>query len=633
MSTNDKRFIFSSEDQPNGRASERVKVSRFCTQELDFSHLSVDPTFNFGNFSVTPTSYRNVLFKSVKTGKCPVFIGPIFIHHTKSKQTYLQCFNKLKSIVPALEGLVAFGTDGENSLSEALSTCFTKALHLRCFRHFEGNVRSKLSQLNVPDFRQYLSEVFGKQEGRTYQPVLLDAATEDEFEAILLSLREPWAKWEGNRDGGSKFHDWMMGRASMMKNCMSADVRTKAGLGSPPDKFCTNDSENTNGRLRHKTQGKELGETAFAKAVKEMIEDEQEAEVILALFGASGRYEHREQFKRFELSADKWWAMNERQRKDYVKKMYDLSVDDIYAGNSQNANLFSTKTQLLSGADSSSELSLSHNCLTGSLDLHIAEWLWKKAGRMIAQPNAIFPAPSKDTKIQSFSVVSESGNIPNYVQIYPNFKATCTCRNFKPKQICSHTIAVTEKEGTLNKYVAWYKQQRIKSGLSSVATLDVDMRASGRKQGPKRQRNPEENVHIVLPMLSSFLRIETVTTTGSGAPISTRATQQTTDTMLPSSLVLSRTSNAWNTPSFATFSSRTPQTQPLLNTSASRIIVSERTTATSTSGFSSEHSNSSGRGWPRLSFRISRAFAPTIFYIDVYSKAITGYTPYSAAFV
>ena len=264
--------------------------------------------------------------------------------------------------------------------------------------------------------------------------------------------------------------------------------------------------------------------------------------------------------------------MNERQRKDYVKKMYDLSVDDIYAGTSQQANLFSTKTQLLSGADTSLQLSLSHNCLTGSLDLHIAAWMWKKAGRIIAQPNAIFPAPSKDTKIQSFSVVSESGNIPNYVQIYPNFTATCTCRNFKPKQICSHTIAVTEKEGTLNKFVAWYKQQRIKSGLSSVATLDVDKRASGRKQGPKRQRKPKENVDIVLPMPSSFLRVEMVTTTGSGAPISTRATQQTTDAMLPSTLALSSTSNAWNTPSFATYSSRTPQTQPLLNTSASQSL-------------------------------------------------------------
>ena len=57
---------------------------------------------------------------------------------------------------------------------------------------------------------------------------------------------------------------------------MTADVQRKAGLSSQPDKFYTNDSKNMSARLRHKTQGKEVGETAFAKAVKEMIEDDQE---------------------------------------------------------------------------------------------------------------------------------------------------------------------------------------------------------------------------------------------------------------------------------------------------------------------------------------------------------------------
>jgi len=120
-----------------------ANLVRLSSQKLDLSHLSVEPTLNFGNFSVTPTSYRNVLLKSVKTGKCPVFIGPVFIHHTKFKQTYSECFNKLKSIVPALDDLIAFGTDCEISNSDALSTCFTKAIHLRCFHHFLGNVRSK----------------------------------------------------------------------------------------------------------------------------------------------------------------------------------------------------------------------------------------------------------------------------------------------------------------------------------------------------------------------------------------------------------------------------------------------------------------------------------------------------------
>ena len=66
---------------------------------------------------------------------------------------------------------------------------------------------------------------------------------------------------------------------------MVKNIVFSARLGSPPDKF-TNESKN--GRIRHKT--KELGESALAKAVKQTIEEQQDAEIILALFGASERY-------------------------------------------------------------------------------------------------------------------------------------------------------------------------------------------------------------------------------------------------------------------------------------------------------------------------------------------------------
>ena len=278
-----------------------------------------------------------------------------------------------------------------------------------------------------------------------------------------------------------------------------------------------------------------------------MIEDDQEAEVILALFGASDRYELCEQFKRFQLSAEECWAMNRSQRKDYVQKMYALSIDDFYAGNSHQASHYSTKTPLLTSV----QLSLPH----GSLDLHVAEFMWKKAGKIISQPNSIFPAPSKGGKIQTFSMISETGNIPHCVQIYQNFKATCTCRNFKPKHICSHTFAVTEKEGALEEFMKWYKGQNIKGGLSSIAAINVNTRAPGRKQGAKCQRNTiyitislafstfylvtKENVEFVLPMPSSSLGIETNARTNSGTPISTKTKQQSSvATSLPSTLAI-----------------------------------------------------------------------------------------------
>lgn len=111
---------------------------------------------------------------------------------------------------------------------------------------------------------------------------------------------------------------------------MIASVRTRAGLGLPPEKSYTNDSENTNCRLQHKTCGKELGETAFAKIMKELIEDDQETEFILGVFGGSGQYELRESFKHLEISKEDWFGMSEVQRKKKVANIYALSIEDMY---------------------------------------------------------------------------------------------------------------------------------------------------------------------------------------------------------------------------------------------------------------------------------------------------------------
>ena len=39
-------------------------LERFCTNSHSFSVLSVDTTFNFGSFHVTPITYRHLMFKN-----------------------------------------------------------------------------------------------------------------------------------------------------------------------------------------------------------------------------------------------------------------------------------------------------------------------------------------------------------------------------------------------------------------------------------------------------------------------------------------------------------------------------------------------------------------------------------------
>ena len=134
-------------------------------------------------------------------------------------------------------------------MSDALEEAFPLAIHLRCFRHFRCNLQIFLSTLSATTTHEYFDEIIGKQEGNVYQEGLPDAVADDDFDARLLSLRDSWARRVKCSADDCKLYD-----SSMMKSCMIASVRTKAGLGNPPLKFYTNDSENTNRRLRNKTK-------------------------------------------------------------------------------------------------------------------------------------------------------------------------------------------------------------------------------------------------------------------------------------------------------------------------------------------------------------------------------------------
>ena len=127
-----------------------TEMEKFCTEEMMFAVLQIDPTFNLGPYECTPISYQNLLLERESTGKSPVFVGPVLIHYKKDACTYKDFLSKLKSLRPGLQNVVSFGTDGEMALVNALRSCFPKGTEksLRCFRHFPQNVEATLNKGN-----------------------------------------------------------------------------------------------------------------------------------------------------------------------------------------------------------------------------------------------------------------------------------------------------------------------------------------------------------------------------------------------------------------------------------------------------------------------------------------------------
>ena len=64
---------------------------RFLTNPIEFAVMVVDPTFNFGEFNVTPIVYRNLLLEHRTKGHSPVMLGPMLVHQQKSSPRIIFC--------------------------------------------------------------------------------------------------------------------------------------------------------------------------------------------------------------------------------------------------------------------------------------------------------------------------------------------------------------------------------------------------------------------------------------------------------------------------------------------------------------------------------------------------------------
>ena len=63
-------------------------LKRFCCNPVEYRPLTVDPTFDFGPYNVTPISYQHLIVLRREDGKHPTMIGPVLLHEKKTQSTY-----------------------------------------------------------------------------------------------------------------------------------------------------------------------------------------------------------------------------------------------------------------------------------------------------------------------------------------------------------------------------------------------------------------------------------------------------------------------------------------------------------------------------------------------------------------
>ena len=460
-------------------------LGRFCTNPQRFGVLGVDTVFNCGNFYATPTTYPHLLLVDKKTMKSPTMLGPVAIH----KRLNTECYNYLAASItraqPALRNILSIGSDGDSKIFNGMNEQFPASTWVLCKKHVEDNLRRKLTSLGITSSNQqpFIADIFGNVENS--KRGLADCSSPAQFDNELEALKAHWNQKELSIRNveEAQFHSWFVKyKAEEMKEKMLYPVRNDIGLGY--DYYFNNANESINNTVKRKKDYKRCKDVVeFADEVRE-IKDIQQRNVERAIIG-EGPYRLRNEYREdLEVSPDYWFhKMSPTQRQRHIEKLMATEVKPLEAQQEDGTRSMPP--------DPACHLSLSFEDSGLSRLVHAASWL--KASQLVQKQNSIYPAPGSHQH-EAFFVESTSGgpSKPNYVVMKPTGGVVCDCEKFKETRLCSHSIAVSERNGKLAQHLQWFKKTEQQPNLSVVAARGAPS-SSGHKPGAKRPRCRNRN--------------------------------------------------------------------------------------------------------------------------------------------
>ena len=104
--------------------------------------------------------------------------------------------SSLVSLDDELSNILAIGSDRDTALRKGFSSFFPIATQLCCKGHLEQDIRRKMRDLGIGLVYEklFLEDIFGSEAKRELG--LVDAASRDEFDAMLQSLYPVWTRRE-----------------------------------------------------------------------------------------------------------------------------------------------------------------------------------------------------------------------------------------------------------------------------------------------------------------------------------------------------------------------------------------------------------------------------------------------------
>ena len=449
-----------------------AEIKRFCTNPAHFCVLGVDVTFNIGDYYVCLTTYRDLMLKT-QSGVNPVMLGPILLHQRKLFSSYYTLPSTMIRYDPDLQGILAFGTDGELALSKAFESAFPFAVHLLCDMHMEDTIASKLKDLGIRglEAKQYMADIFGPT-----NPSLVSSNSSEQFWDRLSCLKDAWIS---RHKEGEKFYKYFTKmKADQFANCLTAEVRSLSGLGYPPDVYTQNANECMNAVIK-RAQNKKMDVVDCIENLRKEVNHQQSMKKLAMV--SRGELSVSEKFSKFLVDEDEYFMMSKEQQERAFKKFCNAPLDEIGDTAAEVEESQISQDRPLKNLS----VQTSQACITCIPSAILTE-IFVEANRVLEDDCGIH----KFGQDNSYYVEDSSRKgCALHVKIRGRGDVSCepSCLRWSSYKLCGHTIAVAEKEGFLMGFIKKYAKSSREPNLTSLATHDMP-KGRGKKATKATQR-------------------------------------------------------------------------------------------------------------------------------------------------
>ena len=247
-------------------------------------------------------------------------------------ESYKFFASSLVSLDDELTNILAIGSDRDIALRKGFSSFFPISKQLCCKGHLERDIRRKMRDLGIGLLHEklFLEDIFGSEARKELG--LVDAASCDEFDAVLESFYPVWTQHELearqlSSEDSTQFYSYFLNYiAEDMKSMMIASVRKKTGFDD--SFFYNNDPESMNNCIKTRMEKKKLSWSECVQQLKGMSE-EQERNINRALIH-EGPYRIRPECQRLIIPVEKWLALSKEQKERKLKEFQKIPLSQAF---------------------------------------------------------------------------------------------------------------------------------------------------------------------------------------------------------------------------------------------------------------------------------------------------------------